>query len=105
MILHRNIHLTLTLKSLCMIRLKGNDEVLINNRHRTFPATYGSLSIIDIFLRHLLLIYSWINLSRSTSGEYFWAISSYGLGRLVATFWKIDAHSVYRSFSLYIDLL
>ena len=49
-VLHRNIHLTLTLKSLCMIRLKGDDEVLINNRHRTFPATYGSLAaIIDLF--------------------------------------------------------
>ena len=49
LVLHRNIHLTLTLKSLCMISLKGDDEVLINNRHRTFPATYGSLAIIDLF--------------------------------------------------------
>ena len=48
-VLNRNIHLTLTLKSICMIRLKGDDEVLINNRHRTFPATYGSLAIIDLF--------------------------------------------------------
>ena len=48
-LLHRNIHLTLTLKSLCMIRLKGDDEVLINNRHRTFSATYGSIAIIDLF--------------------------------------------------------
>ena len=48
-VLHRNIHLTLTLKSLCMITLKRDDEVLINKRHRTFPATYGSLAIIDLF--------------------------------------------------------
>ena len=48
-LLHKNIHLTLTLKCLCMIRLKGDDEVLINNCHRTFPATYGSLVIIDLF--------------------------------------------------------
>ena len=48
-VLHRNIHLTLTLKSLCMIRLKGDDQVLINNRHGTFPATYGSFAIIDLF--------------------------------------------------------
>ena len=48
-VLHRNIHLTLTLKSLCMIRLKEDDEVLINNRHRTFPAKYGSIAIIDLF--------------------------------------------------------
>ena len=48
-LLHRNIHLTLTLKSLCMIRLKGDDEVLINNRHRTVQATYGSIAIIDLF--------------------------------------------------------
>ena len=44
-LLHKNIHLTLTLKSLCMIRLKGGGEVLINNRHLTFPSTYGSLAI------------------------------------------------------------
>ena len=31
-----------------MIGLKGDDEVLINNRHQTFPATYGSLAIIDL---------------------------------------------------------
>ena len=49
LLLHRNIHLTLTLKSLCMIRLKGDDEVLINNRHRTFPATYGSIAIFFFF--------------------------------------------------------
>ena len=49
MLLYRYIHLTLTLKSLCMISLKGDDEVLVNNRHRTFPATYGSLAIIDLF--------------------------------------------------------
>ena len=32
-----------------MIRLKGDDEVLINNRHWTFPATYGLIAIIDLF--------------------------------------------------------
>ena len=49
-VLHKNIHLTLTLKSLCMIRLKGDDEILINNRHQTFTVKYGSLAIIDLFL-------------------------------------------------------
>ena len=48
-VLHRNSHLALTLKSLCMVTLKGNDEELINNHHRTFPATYGSLAIINLF--------------------------------------------------------
>ena len=33
LLLHRNIHLTLALESLCMIRLKVDDEVLIDNRH------------------------------------------------------------------------
>ena len=37
------------LKKLCMDKLKGDDEVLINNRHRTFPTTYGSLAIIDLY--------------------------------------------------------
>ena len=46
-ILHRYIHLALTLKSLCMLRLKGDGEVLINNRHRTLPSTYGLLAIFD----------------------------------------------------------
>ena len=32
-----------------MIRLKGDDEALINYRHHTFPATYGSLAINDLF--------------------------------------------------------
>ena len=57
-VLHRNIHLTLTLKSLCMIRLIGDDEVLINNRHRTFqPRTvrlrlliYSSSSLFNLFM-------------------------------------------------------
>ena len=48
-LLHRNIHLTLTLKSLCMNKLKGDGEELINNRHRNFPTTYGSLAIIDLY--------------------------------------------------------
>ena len=48
-LLPRNIHLTLTLKSLCMNKLKGDDKVLINNRHRTFPTTYGSHESIDLY--------------------------------------------------------
>ena len=48
-LLHKNIHLTLTLKSLCMIKFKGGGEVLINNRHRPFPTTYRSFAIIDLF--------------------------------------------------------
>ena len=56
-ILHRNIHLTLTLTILCMIRLKGDDEILINNRHRTFPATNGSTAIIDLFLSSLFNLF------------------------------------------------
>ena len=35
----------LTIKSLCMNKLK-EDEVFINNRHRSFPTTYGSLATI-----------------------------------------------------------
>ena len=32
-----------------MNKLKGDDEVLINNRRRIFPTTYGSLAIIDLY--------------------------------------------------------
>ena len=48
-ILHRNIHLALTLKGLCMNKLQGDDEGLIKSRHRTFPTTYGSLAITDLY--------------------------------------------------------
>ena len=48
-VLRRNIHLMMTLKSLCINKLKGDDEVLISNRHRTFLTTYGALAIIDLY--------------------------------------------------------
>ena len=31
------------------IKSKIDNEVLINNRHRTFPTTYGLLAIIDLY--------------------------------------------------------
>ena len=42
--------LAYALKSLCMNKSKGDDEVSINNRHRTIPTTYGSLAITDLHL-------------------------------------------------------
>ena len=57
-ILHRNIHLTLTLKSLCMIRLKGDDEVfsiiaIEPSRPRTVRLClliYSLSSLFDLFM-------------------------------------------------------
>ena len=42
----RNIHLALTLKGLCINKLK-DDEVLISNRKRTVRGRKGSMAIID----------------------------------------------------------
>ena len=44
-----NIDLKLTLKSFCMNELKGDDEVWINDRYRTFPTIYCSLAINDLY--------------------------------------------------------
>ena len=73
MLLLRNIHLMLTLKSLCMNRLNREDEVWISNHQRAVKCWEGFYSDYW-FILHLLLIYSCINFFRSTSGEYFWEI-------------------------------
>ena len=48
-ILNKNIHLTLTLKRLCINQLKGDNEVLINYRQRTFLTTAVCLRLLIYF--------------------------------------------------------
>ena len=48
-VLLRNIDLTMTFESLCKNKSNGDDEVLINNRHRTVHSRECSTAIIDSY--------------------------------------------------------